>query len=63
MPVHAPLICIAALPSSKCVGGGIARSGWFVMMLSLEKRMFIAARRSAFWREKARARLAHAGQS
>ena len=58
MPSHALLICVAALRESKCVGGGIARSGWFVLVLSLAKsHVYTAARRSAFWREKARARL------
>ena len=58
MPSHAPLVCMAALRESKCVGGGIAVSGWFVLIVVAGKSaclLPLGDRR--FWREKARARL------
>ena len=58
MPSHALLIYATTRFELKCDGGGIAASGWFVLMLSLAKVLFtlpLGDRR--FRREKARARL------
>lgn len=58
MPSHALLIYATTRFELECDGGGIAASGWFVLMLSLAKVLFtlpLGDRR--FRREKARARL------
>jgi len=58
VPSHALLFYATTRFESECVGGGIAVSGWFVLMLSLAKVLFtlpLGDRR--FRREKARARL------
>ena len=67
MPSHAPLICMAALPRSKCVGGGIG-GVWVVCFdvvagksACLHLRLPLGDRR--FRREKARVRLHMQGKA
>ena len=58
VPSHALLTYATTRFEWECVGGGIAVSGWFVLMLSPAKVLFtlpLGDRR--FRREKARARL------